>query len=127
MDQVIDRFRPRLVKGEVVFIFVDSISSRAAIWRSLRHQCAFWCDGRMRGEVLRILTAVDSKSREHYDSTLFSQSEAQSGACTSRSTIISASIAARMMLHQFTRWLRNISNDYDMMLNLLAGETTANY
>jgi sulfur carrier protein ThiS adenylyltransferase len=123
VEQVIDRFRPAIVTGESVFVCVDSISSRAAIWRSLRHQCAFWCDGRMRGEVLRILTAVDSKSREHYDSTLFSQGEAQTGACTSRSTIYTASIAAGMMLHQFTRWLRNISTDDDTTLNLLAGET----
>ncbi|MBN71643.1 MAG: thiamine biosynthesis protein ThiF [Gimesia sp.] len=127
VEQVIDRFRPAIVTGEAVFVCVDSISSRAAIWRSLRHQSAFWCDGRMRGEVLRILTAVDSKSRDHYDTTLFAQLEAQTGTCTSRSTIYTASIAAGMMLHQFTRWLRNISTDYDMTLNLLAGETTANY
>ena len=78
----------------------------------------------MRGEVLRILTAVDSKSRDHYDTTLFTQAEAQTGACTSRSTIYTASIAAGLMLHQFTRWLRGISTDFDMTLNLLAGEAT---
>ncbi|EDL59782.1 ThiF family adenylyltransferase [Gimesia maris] len=126
VELVIDRFRPGLVTGEVVFVCVDSISSRAAIWRSLQHQCAFWCDGRMRGEVLRILTAVDSKSRDHYDTTLFTQAEAQTGACTSRSTIYTASIAAGLMLHQFTRWLRSICTERDLTLNLLAGETTAN-
>ena len=124
--RIVDRFRPGLVTGEAIFVCVDSISSRAAIWRTLRHQSAFWCDGRMRGEVLRILTAVDSKSRDHYDSSLFAQSETQTGACTSRSTIYTASIAAGLMLHQFTRWLRNISTDCDMTLNLLAGETTVN-
>ena len=126
VEQVLDRFRPGLVTGEAIFICVDSISSRAAIWRALRHQCEFWCDGRMRGEVLRILTAVDSKSRDHYDSTLFAQAEAHTGSCTSRSTIYTASIAAGLMLHQFTRWLRDISTDCDMTLNLLAGETTVN-
>lgn len=124
VDQVIDRFRPGLVTGEVVFVCVDSISSRTAIWRSLRHQCSFWCDGRMRGEVLRILTAVDEISRDHYDTTLFVQAEAQTGACTSRGTIYTASIAAGLMLHQFARWLRGISTDLDMTLNLLAGEAT---
>ncbi|WP_417385629.1 ThiF family adenylyltransferase [Gimesia sp.] len=123
MEIIVDRFRPGLVTGEAVFICVDSISSRTAIWRALRHQCSFWCDGRMRGEVLRILTAVDSESRDHYDSTLFTQDEAQTGACTSRSTIYTANIAAGLMLHQFSRWLRNISTDSDMTLNLLAGET----
>lgn len=126
VEPVIDRFRPGLVTGEAVFVCVDSISNRAAIWRSLRHQCSFWCDGRMRGEVIRILTAVESNSRDHYDTTLFTQAEAQTGACTSRSTIYTASIAAGLMLHQFARWLRGICTERDLTLNLLAGETTAN-
>ncbi len=124
-ERIVDRFRPGLVTGDVVFVCVDSISSRAAIWRSLRHQCRFWCDGRMRGEVLRILTATDLESREHYGTSLFAQAEAQTGACTSRSTIYTASIAAGLMLHQFTRWLRKLPVDFDMTMNLLAGELTA--
>lgn len=122
VEQVIDRFRPGLVTGEVVFVCVDSISSRSAIWRSLQHQCAFWCDGRMRGEVLRILTATDSNSRDHYDTTLFTQAEAHTGSCTSRSTIYTASIAAGLMLHQFTRWMRSICTEHDLTFNLLASE-----
>lgn len=122
IEQIVDRFRPGLVMGEAVFVCVDSISSRAAIWRALRHQCAFWCDGRMRGEVLRILTAVDENSRDHYDTTLFAQAEAQTGVCTSRSTIYTASIAAGLMLHQFTRWMRSICTERDLTLNLLACE-----
>tara|TARA_R110002096_G_scaffold158667_1_gene324112 strand:+ start:1640 stop:2293 length:654 start_codon:yes stop_codon:yes gene_type:complete len=122
VEQVLDRFRPGLVTGEAIFVCVDSISSRAAIWRALRHKCAFWCDGRMRGEVVRILTAVDPESRDHYDTTLFAQDEAQAGTCTSRSTIYTASIAAGLMLHQFTRWLRSICIERDLTLNLLATE-----
>jgi len=121
-ERIVDRFRPGLVTGEVVFVCVDSISSRTAIWRTLQHQCAFWCDGRMRGEVLRILIATDSKSRDHYDTTLFTQAEAQTGTCTSRSTIYTASIAAGLMLHQFTRWMRSICTEQDLTLNLLASE-----
>ena len=44
------------------------------------------------------------------------------GRCTARSTIYSASIAAGLMAHQFTRWFRGIPVDCDMSLNLLAGE-----
>jgi sulfur carrier protein ThiS adenylyltransferase len=44
------------------------------------------------------------------------------GRCTARSTIYSASIAAGLMTHQFTRWLRGIPVDCDVSLNLLAGE-----
>ena len=35
-------------------------------------------------------------------------------------------IAAGMMVHQFTRWLRGIPVDRDTSLNLLAGVTLAN-
>lgn len=122
VEPVNDRFRPGQTTGEVVFCCVDSISSRAAIWRALRDRCCFWCDGRMRGEVLRILTAADSPSRSHYDTTLFPQSEAQTGSCTSRSTIYSAGIAAGLMLHQLTRWMRGLSVDRDLTLNLLSGD-----
>ncbi len=122
VEAVNDRFRPGLATGEVVFCCVDSICSRAAIWRVLRDRCSFWCDGRMRGEVLRALTAVDSSSREHYETTLFPQVEAQTGACTSRSTIYTASIAAGLMLHQLTRWMRGLSVDCNLTLNLLSGD-----
>ena len=119
---IVDRYRPSQKTGEVVFVCVDSISARAAIWRSLRERCAFWCDGRMLGEVIRILTTTDEQSRDHYAGTLFPQAEAQAGACTSRSTIYAANIAAGLMLHQFTRWLREIPTDCDTKFNLLAGE-----
>jgi len=71
-----------------------------------------------------VFCCVDAQGREHYPTTLFAQSEAQPGRCTARSTIYSASIAAGLMTHQFTRWLRGIPVDCDVSLNLLAGELT---
>lgn len=71
---------------------------------------------------MRILTATDLSSQEHYATTLFRQAEAQAGACTSRSTIYTAGIAAGLMLHQLTRWLRSLPVDRDLTLNLLASE-----
>lgn len=53
----------------------------------------------MLGDVLRILTVADETGREHYPTTLFQQSEAQTGRCTARSTIYAANIAAGLMLH----------------------------
>ena len=76
----------------------------------------------MLGEVLRVLTVADDLGRDHYPTTLFAQSEAQPGRCTARSTIYAASIAAGLMVHQFTRWLRGMPADRDTSLNLLAGE-----
>jgi hypothetical protein len=122
VDTINDRYRPRHVTGEAIFCCVDSISARTAIWRSLNAGCQFWADGRMLGETMRILCVAGDTGRRHYPTTLFQQSEAQQGQCTARSTIYSASIAAGLMLHQFTRWLRNQPIDIDLTLNLLASE-----
>ncbi|MFH1303653.1 MAG: ThiF family adenylyltransferase, partial [Planctomycetota bacterium] len=50
-----DRYRATIPIGEAVFCCVDSISARAAIWRSVNKKCEFWTDGRMLGEIIRIL------------------------------------------------------------------------
>lgn len=120
-----DRFRAKLDIGEVIFCCVDSISARAAIWRSAKSRCRFWADGRMQGEVLRVLAVSSADDHKRYDETLFPQAEAQQGSCTSRSTIYAASIAAGIMVHQFTRWLRGLPTDRDIIFNLLASEWSA--
>eukprot|EP00456_Euglypha_rotunda_P061888 TRINITY_DN518_c0_g1_i3.p1 TRINITY_DN518_c0_g1~~TRINITY_DN518_c0_g1_i3.p1 ORF type:complete len:216 (-),score=56.35 TRINITY_DN518_c0_g1_i3:447-1094(-) len=122
---MLDRFRPRHEIGSAVFCCVDSIATRTALWRSVRKTCEFWCDGRMLGEVMRVLTAAGDVGHDHYLTTLFEPAEAQSGRCTARSTIYTANLAAGFMLHQFTRWLRGVTVECDLTLNLLAGELTA--
>ena len=122
LEPVRDRYRARLAIGEAVFCCVDSISARAAIWRSVRRRCEFWADGRMLGETIRVLAAADANGFSRYADTLFPQFAAQRGSCTSRSTLYAASIAAALMLHQFTRWLRGVPVDFDTKLNLLAAE-----
>jgi len=126
VDVIADRYRSALEIGEAMFCCVDSISARAAIWRSAASRCQFWADGRMSGEVIRILTAADAAGRQHYPTTLFAQEEAHTGRCTAQSTIYTANIAAGLMLHQFTRWLRKLPLDPDVLLNLLAGEWACN-
>ena len=117
-----NRYRPRVTIGDVVFCCVDSIDARAAIWRSVHAKCRFWCDGRMLSEVIRVLAIGGNVGRDYYPTTLFAQSEAQAGRCTARGTIYAATIAAGLMVHQFTRWLRGLPVDRDTSLNLLAGE-----
>jgi sulfur carrier protein ThiS adenylyltransferase len=119
---IADRFRPPLSIGEAVFCCVDSITARSAIWKSAESRGAFWADGRMRGEVIRVLAAADEASRAYYARTLFPQGEAQAGPCTSRSVGYAASVAAGLMVHQFARFLRGLAIDRDASLNLLAGE-----
>ena len=122
LTAVHDRYRAKLAIGDAVFCCVDSISARSAIWRSVAGRCQFWVDGRMLGEVIRVLVASETNGFARYAETLFPQAEAQRGSCTSRSTIYAASIAAGLMVHQFTRWLRGIPTDFDTTLSLLAGE-----
>jgi sulfur carrier protein ThiS adenylyltransferase len=122
VETIEDRFRPQKDLGEAVFCCVDSIAAREAIWRSVGRRCGFWTDGRMLGEVIRVLSVGDPAGRTYYPQTLFAQSEAQAGRCTSRSTIYAAGIAAGLMLHQFARWLRQMPVDRDLSLNLLASE-----
>jgi sulfur carrier protein ThiS adenylyltransferase len=122
IEPISDRWRPSLRTEDVVFCCVDSISARSAIWRGIGPGCRFWCDGRMRGEVIRVLSVGDVMGRDHYPATLFPQAEAEPGRCTARSTIYTANVAAGLILHQFTRWLRNLPTDADLTLNLLASE-----
>jgi hypothetical protein len=124
VDEIKDRFRPSLEIGTAVFCCVDSISTRAAIWRSVEPRCSFYADGRMLGEVVRLLFATVEQGRRHYGTTLFPQAEAEVGRCTSRSTIYAASLAAALLVHQFTRYLRGLPLDVDATFNLLAGEYT---
>ena len=123
--EIPDRFRPDCHLSDLIFCCVDSIDTRAAIWRKVGRGAAFLADGRMRGEVLRILVVADEQSRKHYPTTLFPEAEAQVGTCTARSTLYAASIAAGLMLHQFVRWLRGQGVDADLSLNLLASEMAA--
>ena len=76
----------------------------------------------MLGEVIRVLTADYRSGMDWYGGTLFSQAEAQVGSCTSRSTIYAAGVAAGLMVHQFSRYVRGLEVDRDVSLNLLAGE-----
>ena len=119
---VSERFRRSMEIGNVVFVCVDKIDVRRLIWESVMDKASFFVDGRMSAEVLRILTAYDDESRQHYPTTLFSADEAFVGPCTAKTTIYCANIAAGLMLAQFTKYLRQLPVDCDIQLNLLASE-----
>ena len=119
-----ERFKRSHELGNAVFCCVDSMGIRQLIWNTVKDKASFFCDGRMSAEVLRVLTACDATSREHYPSTLFTSEEAYQGACTAKTTIYCANIAAGMMLCQFTKYLRSFPIDPDIQLNLLTAELT---
>ena len=121
---VVDRFKRSMEVGNAVFVCVDQIDTRRLIWEAVKNKVRFFADGRMAAEALRILVSCDAASHTHYPTTLFAAREAYQGACTAKSTIYCANIAAGLMLVQFTRWLRRLPVDADIQLNLLASELT---
>ena len=124
VHEVNDRFRRSIEIGDTVFCCVDSIDIRRLIWEAVKNRTSFFSDGRMSAEVLRILTASDTPSREHYPTTLFTAGEAHQGTCTAKTTIYCANIAAGLMLAQFTKHLRGLPIDPDIQFNLLSSELT---
>lgn len=121
VNAVNDVFRSKY-RTNYVFCCVDSIDTRRQIWQGGGHGATFWVDGRMMGEHMRILAVASDDDVDYYPRTLFSAAVAQQGACTARSTIYTAGIAAGLMIHQFTRALRGIDVDRDMAFNILTGE-----
>ena len=119
---VAERFRRSMEIGNAVFDCVDTIDVRRLIWEAVKNTASFYVDGRMSAEVLRVLTACDLASRQHYPTTLFRTEEAFVGPCTAKTTIYCANIAAGLMVAQFTKYLRQLPVEADMQLNLLASE-----
>ena len=116
------RYKRSDLIGNVVFCCVDKINTREHIWDSVQDKVDFFVDGRMSAEVLRIISVSDPESREYYPSTLFKAEDAHVGSCTAKSTIYCASLAAAYMISRFTKWLRDIPSEKDIMLNLISEE-----
>jgi sulfur carrier protein ThiS adenylyltransferase len=109
----------------VVVCCVDSITTRRMVWEAARGRAALFLDGRMAAEVVRVLAIASPAADGYYATTLFGAHEAYAGACTARSTIYAASVAAGLMVGQLAKWLRGLPVDPDLTLNLLAAELTA--
>ena len=122
VEVMFERFKRATPVGNCVFACVDSIVIRKLIWDTVKDKVAFYCDGRMSAEVLRVITACDQQSREYYPQTLFTAQQAHVGPCTAKTTIYCANIAAGFMLAQFTKYLRLLPVDPDIQVNLLASE-----
>ena len=118
------RFGRSMKVGNVVFVCVDSIVTRKLIYEALKDRVSLLVDTRMSAEVVRILAVADAKGRQHYPTTLFGAEEAQGGACTAKSTIYTANIAAGLAVGEFTKYIRSLPVDIDLSLNILTSEMT---
>ncbi len=125
-----ERFRKSAVKGwpadrdHAVFCCVDSIAARKLVWEAVRGAAAFFADGRMAAEVVRVLASGRPADDRAYAATLFAAGEAYAGSCTAKATIYAGSVAAGLMVGQLSRWLRGLPVVPDQTLNLLAAELT---
>ena len=72
--------------------------------------------------VCRILTVRNKKDHTYYEGTLFSDAEAFQGACTAKTTLYCANVAAGFMVAQLTKMFREIPYDKDVQVNILANE-----
>lgn len=116
------RFNRSLRRTPAVFCCVDRIAARKRIYEQVRETASLFLDARMSAEVIRVLSVASGRQGEAYLQTCFATEQAYAGACTAKSTIYTASIAAGLQLAQFTRWLRRLPTDRDVQLNLLTME-----
>ncbi len=75
----------------------------------------------MSAETIRVVTE-DNFMVPSYGDSLFEPEEAFQGACTAKSTIFTANIAAGLMVSQFSKHLRGMALERDFNLNLLSLE-----
>ena len=131
LDAKPERFRKSAVRGwsrgrdHAVFCCVDAVATRKLVWEAVRPAAAFFADGRMAAEVIRVLASDRPAVDAAYPLTLFPAAEAFTGSCTAKATIYAASVAAGLMVGQFARWLRGMPVVPDQTLNLLAAELSA--
>lgn len=124
VEAVPERFARSMTLHAVVFSCVDSIQARRHLFNAAAGAACF-VDGRMAAEVLRVLCVSSAAERPSYARTLFDPAEAHRAGCTARSTLYCASIAAGLMVAQFTKWLRGFPVEADVSLNVLAMELGA--
>lgn len=105
--------------AKAVFMCVDSIDTRRRIWEACRNEPLFWCDTRMLGLTIRVLSAWDDASNKKYGSTFHRSSETVTGRCTAGSAIWPARIAASLMVNQFVRFINGQPpSDTDILFSL---------
>ncbi len=112
-----------------VFACVDAMAGRRIVWETTRSRAAFFADGRMAGETIRVLASADPVTDERYAGTLFDDAAAHPAPCTGRSTLYAASLAASLILHRFAVHLRALLVPADTRCNertaSTAGEASA--
>lgn len=129
VDAVNSRFKRRMDVGNIVFCCVDKMDIRELIFNSVIDTTGLFVDGRMAAENLKVYSvpAGEVNDQEAYSKTLFSNEEMYQGACTAKSTLYCASIAAGIMVSRYTKFVRQIPNTFCVSFNIFGDEMSAEY
>ena len=109
--------------NEVLFCCVDGIETRGRIFAAHCGRAPLFLDSRVAADVVHILSACDADQYAYYPTTLFSDSDAFRGTCTTKMSIHIANIAAGLLIQQLSKWLRNKPLDRHVVFNFLAMES----
>lgn len=124
LDEVVKAAEAKGLKT-AVFCCVDKIELRKTIFEKVRRKSEVFIDGRMANGVARVITCRSPAVDDWYvmdPAVMFSANEAFKGTCTAQSTIFNANIVAGLMMVAFTKWLRGVEGDSDVLFNLEAME-----
>jgi molybdopterin-synthase adenylyltransferase len=108
--------------GAVVSACVDSMKTRRRIFRDFRQgDSPLFLDGRMAAESLRVFCIDRSpEAMRLYDQSFFPEHMAHHEACTARSTIYCACLAAAILCAQFKRWAMGQDPEPHIQFDILA-------
>ena len=111
-----DKFDP-----QIIFACVDNMDGRKQIYEYFKSKPSIeaFFDGRMLGENIQVLSAIQSDGDDSYAETLFHDDEAEEGRCTRRSTYHASQILANYLVGQMTAHLRGIQPSRKVVHNVL--------
>lgn len=94
------------LKRFTTFLGVDSMKARKEIWTLLKGKIPFLVDGRIGGETVRVFSVRPIPEEiMFYESTLYSDAEADDLPCTERNVADVALFTAAMMANSVRRFL----------------------
>lgn len=105
-----ERFEGNQALRGIVIGAVDSMVSRSAVWKGVRHNpnSLLLIDARMGAEVCLIYTIRPNRPADitFYESTLYTDEEAVSAPCTERAIIYNTLMIASLVLNQVKKFAR---------------------
>ncbi len=96
----------RNLKRFISFLGVDSMKARKEIWTLLKGKIPLFVDGRIGGETVRVFSVRPQKlDIDFYESTLYTDDEAEDLPCTARNVADVALFVSAMMANAARRFI----------------------